>query len=230
MEGLENRYKVIDLKKSYGELKVLDGITMEFEVGKVTAILGPSGSGKTTMFNILMDNINDFTGEIIGFKDCDISSIFQEHRLIPWKNVYENMEFVLKAKIAKESLKEYIGKYLELVGLRDYKNYYPNSLSGGMKQRVNIARAFAYPSEVLLMDEPFKSLDNRTKNDIYNLFRELMMNSKRAVILITHDIDEAVALGDTIVIFSDKPTRIKAVIENSKGHEESVKKQIEDVI
>lgn len=230
MEGLENTYKVVDLKKSYGDLKVLDGITMEFKVGKVTAILGPSGSGKTTMFNILMDNINDFTGEIRGFKDCDISSIFQEHRLIPWKNVYENMEFVLKDKIPKESLKEYIGNYLELVGLKEYINYYPKSLSGGMKQRVNIARAFAYPSEVLLMDEPFKSLDNRTKNDIYNLFRELMMNSKRAVILITHDIDEAVALGDTIVIFSDKPTKIKAVIDNSEGSKVSAKKKIESIL
>lgn len=80
------------------------------------------------------------------------------------------------------------------------------------------------------MDEPFKSLDIRTKNDIYNLFRELMVNSKRAVILITHDIDEAVALGDTIVIFSDKPTKIKAVIENKKGHESNVKNQIENIM
>lgn len=230
MEGLEKTYKVVDLKKSYGELKVLDGINIDFKSGKVTAILGPSGSGKTTMFNILMDNIEDFSGEIIGFKDCSISSIFQEHRLIQWKSVYENIEFVLKDKIQKENLKGLIDKYLNLVGLKDYIDYYPKSLSGGMKQRVNIARAFAYPSEVLLMDEPFKSLDIRTKNDIYNLFRELMVNSKRAVILITHDIDEAVALGDTIVIFSDKPTKIKAVIENKKGHESSIKKQIEDIM
>lgn len=230
MENLEKLYKIVDLKKSYGELKVLDGITMEFEADKVTAILGPSGSGKTTMLNILMDNIEDFSGEIIGFKDCSISSIFQEHRLIPWKNVYENMEFVLKDKISKKNLKGYIDKYLDLVGLKEYIDYYPKSLSGGMKQRVNIARAFAYPSEILLMDEPFKSLDTRTKNDIYNLFRELMLASRRAVILITHDIDEAVALGDTIVIFSDKPTRIRYVIENIKGHEDHIKKQIEDII
>lgn len=230
MEGLEKIYRVVNLKKSYGELKVLDGISIDFKLGKVTAILGPSGSGKTTMFNILMDNISDFHGEIQGFKDCYISSIFQEHRLIPWKTVYENMEFVLRDKVSKENLRKYIGEYLDLVGLREYKDYYPKSLSGGMKQRVNIARAFAYPSEVLLMDEPFKSLDSRTKNDIYNLFRKLMENSKRAVVLITHDIDEAISLGDTIVIFSDKPTKIKDVIENEIEDKDYIKKKIESIL
>ncbi len=211
MEKLKS-YSIKNLKKSFENLKVLDNITLEFPKSKVTAILGPSGCGKTTIFNILMGNIKDYEGTMEGFAHSNISCIFQEHSLIPWEDVYHNLTFVLEEKIPPKELDNYVNYYLGLVGLKEYKSYYPAALSGGMQQRVNIVRAFAYPSEILLMDEPFKSLDNTMKNDIYDLFKKLMVGNHKSIIFITHDIDEAIALGDNIVILSNKPTKVKEVL------------------
>lgn len=213
--------KVINIKKNYGERKILAGVSFEGEEGKVTVILGESGCGKSTLLGILSNNIKDFSGEIVFDRDISsgISYIFQEDTLIPWKTVYENIEYVLKDKISASEMKAYIEKYLKMVNLLEYKDEYPEHLSGGMKRRVGIARAFAYPSDYLFMDEPFEFLDIKTKGEIIEYFKLLQEENKKTVLFITHDIESALKIGDKIVVFSSKPTRVKRVFDTVTNNE-----------
>lgn len=219
--------KLINIVKSYGDKKVLDGITLDIEEGKVTAVLGESGSGKSTLLNIVAGKIKDYKGEVIFQAEYEngMSYIFQEDTLIPWKTVYENLEFVLKKKISPDKLKLRIKKYLEMVGLNEIENEYPNTLSGGMKRRVGIARAFSFPSNYLFMDEPFEFLDIKIKNEIMEYFIKLQNIENKTVIFITHDIESAVSLGEKIVVFSNKPTKIKKIFENSYPKEKDIEKK-----
>lgn len=213
--------KVINIKKNYGEREILAGVSFEGEEGKVTVILGESGCGKSTLLGILSNNIKDFSGEIVFDRDISsgISYIFQEDTLIPWKTVYENIEYVLKDKISALEMRAYIEKYLKMVNLLEYKDEYPEHLSGGMKRRVGIARAFAYPSDYLFMDEPFEFLDIKTKGEIIEYFKLLQEENKKTVLFITHDIESALKIGDKIVVFSSKPTRVKRVFDTVTNNE-----------
>lgn len=209
------KYGVKNISKQYGKLKVLDKVSIKFEENKITCILGPSGCGKTTLLNIIAGTLDKDSGEVIGFEREDISFVFQEDRLIEWKNVKDNIEFVLKDKIDKKSRENIIDKYLKLVNLEEYKYYYPRQLSGGMKQRISILRAFAYPSKILIMDEPFKSLDIISKRTIMQFVLKLKELRGKTCILVTHDIEEALTLGDKIVILTEKPAKVKKIIENT---------------
>ncbi len=208
------KYKVKDINKTYGELKILEDISIDFEEDKTTCILGESGVGKTTLLNIIAKVIDKDSGEIIGFGDEASSFVFQEDRLIEWKNVKDNIAFVLENKMEKIEIEELIDKYLKLVNLQEYKYYYPKELSGGMRQRISLLRAFAYPSKVLIMDEPFKSLDINNKQIVVELFKKLRTVEKKTCILVTHDIDEALALADKIVILSNQPARVNSIVYN----------------
>ncbi|CCQ93531.1 Nitrate ABC transporter [[Clostridium] ultunense Esp] len=209
------KYKVKNITKCYGDLKVLEGITIDFDPNRTTCILGPSGCGKTTLLNIIGGITEKDSGEIIGFQDEDMSFVFQDDRLIEWKNVYDNLSFVLKGKMDRKQIENTIDKHLKLANLKQYKYYYPNNLSGGMRQRINILRAFAYSSKLLIMDEPFKSLDVNNKQIVTEIFKSLRIREKRTCILVTHDIQEALDLGDKIVILTEKPAKVKRVIENT---------------
>lgn len=228
------KYAVKNINKAFGDSVVLEGISIEFEEYKTTCILGESGAGKTTLLNIIGGLTEKDSGKIIGFQDEELSFVFQEDRLIKWKNVKDNIRFVLEDKMDKIEIEKTIDKYLKLVSLEKYKHYYPKELSGGMRQRISILRAFVHPSNILIMDEPFKSLDINNKKIVIEAFKKLRDAEKKTCILVTHDIDEAVTLGDKIVIFSDKPTRIKAIIDNTSPFNKSVedkmrlKKQIEE--
>lgn len=208
--------RVKNLVKNYGERRVLNKISFEGEEEKVTVILGESGCGKTTLLEILSGNILDYSGEIEFDRDksLGISYIFQEDTLIEWKTVYENLEYVLKDKIPQEIMREHIEKYLKMVNLLDYRDEYPQALSGGMKRRVGIARAFAFPSNYLFMDEPFEFLDIKTKREIREYFKILQEEERKTVLFITHDIESALELGDKIVVFSSKPTEIKKIFSD----------------
>lgn len=209
------KYKIKNINKSYNNLKILEDISIDFDENKTTCILGESGVGKTTLLNIIAGITEKDSGEIIGFNNQDISFVFQEDRLIPWKNIEDNIAFVLEKNMSKLEAKRTIDKYLKLVNLEEYKNYYPKELSGGMRQRISILRAFVYPSNILIMDEPFKSLDINNKQIVIDLFKKLRIVEKKTCILVTHDIEEALTLGDKIVIFSNKPTKIKEIIHNN---------------
>lgn len=195
--------QLINLCKSYEGNIVLDNINIDIQENKITVISGPSGCGKTTLLNIISGIEKADSGQVI-LKDNSISYIFQEDRLIPYLTVYENIAFVLKSVMGKNEIDKTINKYLEMVRLTEFKDKLPSKLSGGMKRRVAIARAFAYKSKILLMDEPFKGLDDKLKTEIIDDFLELYKNDKRTVILVTHDKEEARLLGDIVYSLSMK--------------------------
>lgn len=196
---MENNYEVqiINLCKAYEGHKVFHNLNMKILENEITVISGPSGCGKTTLLNIISGIEKQDSGQIL-LKDNSISYIFQEDRLIPHLTVYENITFVLKSTINKKEIDIIANKYLSLVKLVDHKDKLPRNLSGGMKRRVAIARAFAYRSRLLLMDEPFKGLDDKLKSAIIEEFLNLYKNDKRTVILVTHDTKEAELLGNVI--------------------------------
>jgi len=197
---------------------VFEDFSMVVDERRVVCILGPSGAGKSTLLNIISGLITQDEGEIRGFAGRSVSYLFQEPRLLPWKNARDNIEFVLKDKMSKSQRERVTAEYLELVGLGDFKYYYPAKLSGGMKQRVSIARAFAYPADILLMDEPFKGLDPQLKMQLMEAFLNLWQMDRRSVFFVTHDISEAVMLGEDILILSERPARIKKRIIHPLPH------------
>ena len=205
-----------NIVKNYGDKKVLGGIDIEIEEGKITAILGESGCGKSTLLNIIAGKIKDYSGEIIFEREHEkgISYVFQEDTLIPWKTVYNNLEFVLKGKVEKSELDKRIKKYLKIVNLEGSEKEFPNMLSGGMKRRVGIARAFAFPSNYMFMDEPFEFLDVKIKEEIVEDLIKLQESEKKTIILITHDIVTAITLGEKIVVLGGKPSVVRSSFIN----------------
>lgn len=198
-----------NIYKAYDDLVVLKDFNIEFEDGKITALLGPSGCGKTTLLNIVAGLEAYQSGTTEGLEDKTFSYIFQEDRLLPWATVEGNIRFVLETRYDEETIRTILNKYIEMVGLEDYRTYYPNQLSGGMKQRVAIARAFAYPSDILLMDEAFKGLDMELKTGLIQSFLALWKKDRRRVIMVTHDINEAMDIAHDIYILGGRPLEIK---------------------
>lgn len=198
-----------NIYKSFGDNEVLKDLSLDVKQNKIICILGPSGCGKTTLLNIMSGLLKPDKGKLVGFKNKNFSYIFQEPRLLKWKTVSENIEFILKNKLNKKEINTNIKKYLNVVKLYEFRNYYPDQLSGGMKQRVAIARAFAYPADILLMDEPFKSLDLDLKLNLIDYFLMSWNLKKLSVFFVTHDIHAALMLSDEIFILKSNPTKIK---------------------
>lgn len=206
---------VKNLNKAYGNEEIFKNFNLDLYDDKVNCIIGKSGCGKSTFLNIIAGLMEIQSGEIQGVSPKDISYIFQEDRLIEWLTVRENLELALKKYYDSSIMEDKITQLLNLVGIYDIKDKYPNFLSGGMKQRVNIARAFGKPSKVILMDEPFKSLDYKLKYTIIDEFRALLNKEKRMVILVTHDLDEAIYFQGNIIVFSNKPVEVKGVFNKN---------------
>jgi NitT/TauT family transport system ATP-binding protein len=201
-------YSLREISKSYGVLRVLDGFSLDFPTGKVTVVLGPSGCGKTTLLNILSGLLPADTGERSGFDGARFSYVFQEPRLIPSFSALRNVELVLRAVLPPGERHARALRFLSAVGLRDARNLKPPQLSGGMRQRTALARAFAYPADLLLMDEPFQSVDLKTRIGLMDAFLELQAEDPRTVVFVTHEVREALYLGDAVVVLSDKPARL----------------------
>jgi NitT/TauT family transport system ATP-binding protein len=204
-------YKLEHVFKSYGALPVLQDLTLEFPENRITAILGPSGCGKTTLLNILAGLIPVDRGRVTTI--TPVSYLFQEPRLLPWLSVRENLNLVLRDQLPAAVVAPRVEQYLNAVGVAAYQHFYPGQLSGGLRQRVALARAFSFPADLLLMDEPFKSLDLKTRYRLITDFLELWRRQPRTVVLVTHDVKEAVLLGELIVILADKPTAVVRTIE-----------------
>ncbi len=203
-----SQYKIRNISKSFGEIHVLDDISQDFETASVTAVLGPSGCGKTTLFNILSGIVKADSGNIGQFAAARFSYAFQDPRLLPWLSVEDNMRFALSA-IQDEALKKSrIHQFLADSGLEKFRTRKPAALSGGMKRRLSLARAFACPSDVLLLDESFSSVDLKLKIELMDLFSRLWEEEKRTTVFITHNIKEALYLADTIILLSSRPARI----------------------
>ena len=201
-------YSLVELRKAFGDLPVLDGFSLDLPERKVTAILGPSGCGKTTLLHILSGLIPPDSGERRGLAEARFSYVFQEPRLVPSLTALENVELVLRASFGVPERRERALRFLEAVGLSEARDQRPRQLSGGMRQRVSLARAFAYPADILLLDEPFQSVDLRTRTGLMDAFLELQTADPRTVVFVTHEVKEALYLGDIVTVLSDKPARI----------------------
>ncbi|UXF01233.1 ABC transporter ATP-binding protein [Fervidobacterium riparium] len=200
--------KIENLSKHFGPLKVISDISFELLEGESIALLGPSGCGKTTLIRIMAGLVHDFQGKVELYAER-IGYVFQEPRLIPWKNVLENLKFVVEDE-------EKIHQILESLRIDDFANYMPSKLSGGMRQRVNLARALLVNPQLLLLDEPFASLDVHLKISIISDIIQKRKEACFSMVVVTHDVREALLLSDKIYLLSDKPSRILETIDVSR--------------
>ena len=196
-------------KPGQGRVPVLDGIDIDVEEGAFVSLLGPSGCGKTTLMNVIAGLVepNEGTmrkdGREVTPEDLSLGYVFQDPRLLNWRTVAQNVEFALQARdVPKAEWEERIEHYLGMVGLADERDNYPTRLSGGMRQRVAIARALATEPEMMLMDEPFSSLDEITAGDLRAELLDIWAAEGKSVLFVTHDINEAVFLSDYIYMMS----------------------------
>lgn len=189
-----------NITKSFGREKVLDNYSITIEEGKISAIMGASGTGKTTLLRILAGLDKDYIGEIINLPK-KAAWVFQEDRLLPWMSVYDNLMLVLEDKMNKSQANTKINNILEKVFLLNDKNKFPNELSGGMKRRVALARAFITENDCLFLDEPFKGLDKSMKDKIAKSLLEWAKSKKTTLILVTHDEEIALLADKTIVLY-----------------------------
>lgn len=199
--------------KKQVSVTALDDINLTIEDGEFVCLVGPSGCGKTTLLRILAGlehpSIGEFTIGTDGEGRPLQSMVFQERGIIPWLTVEENVAFGLKMRhMPKEIVKERTAYYLKKTGLEKFSSLYPKELSGGMKQRVSIARAFANDPEILLMDEPFAALDEQNKFILQEELLSIWSETGKTVLFITHSIDEALLLSDRILLMSSQPGRI----------------------
>lgn len=196
------------INKSFDEKTIYKDFNICFS-NNINCILGKSGGGKSTLLNIICGLESIDSGEISGIDLCNISYVFQEHRLIPWLTVKENMELFMYNYYTKEEALKKLDMYLEIFELSNCKLSYIENLSGGMKQRVNILRALLKPSNLILLDEPFKSLDYKVKYNIMKKIKNILKEEKRTAIFVTHDVDEAIYMGGDIFILGGDPFTVK---------------------
>ncbi|MEV6097278.1 ABC transporter ATP-binding protein [Nocardia sp. NPDC051981] len=198
----------------------LADISVDVRDGEFLVLVGPSGSGKSTLLDLLGGLGKPTSGQIlldgapVAGPGLDRGIVFQQYALLPWRTARANIEFGLEAKgIRRRERREIAEHYLELVGLAGFGNRYPHELSGGMKQRVAIARSLAFDPEVLLMDEPFAALDAQTRESLQDELLRIWRATGKTVLFITHGIDEAVYLGQRVAVLTSRPGRIKAVVD-----------------
>lgn len=194
------------------KLDVLENISITIYPGEFVSIIGPSGSGKSTLLKILTKLIKPKRGEIVS-DSKEISMIFQNFALFPWLTVRENIEFGLKMKgVSKKQIDSIVGEKIKEVELVGFENKYPTELSGGMKQRVGIARALAVSPDLLFMDEPFSSLDALTAEHLRIKLHDLWLKYKMTIVMVTHLVEEAVELSDRIIVVSQRPASVKNIV------------------
>ena len=221
--------------KCFKKQKIFGNINININDGEIVSFVGPSGCGKTTLLELVSQLDNDFLGKILyqnKIIDFEIGYMFQDSRLLPWLKVYENISLVLKDK-NKEYL---IHKLLKELKLENYTNSYIKELSGGMQKRVALCRAFINQPKIILLDEPFISLDYPGAQELRAIFIKLYKRYKPIVILVTHNLTEAISLSNRIFFFSSKPTKIISIYKNKKDFSlnlydseiENVKKEILD--
>lgn len=214
MEEINSLISIRNINKRYNNKVIFQDFQIDFYKNKVNCIVGKSGCGKSTLLNIISGIIENDDEEFISIESYGLSYIFQEDRLIDWLTVEENISLVVNKIYDKKEREELCNKYLDLVGIKEYKKYYPQMLSGGLRQRVNIARSLIYPSKIIIMDEPFKSIDVINKEIIMNNLKEILKQENRTVLFVTHDIEEALILSDKIYVLGNSPVQIRKIFDN----------------
>ena len=221
--------EIKELSKQYqvkGEvLPVLDNISLAIKPGEFVSIVGSSGCGKSTLLRLIIGLENDYQGDIlldgnrIVGTSLERGIVFQEHRLFPWLTVEQNVSLgLLNADVSDGQKKKSVREHIALVGLDGFETAYPYQLSGGMSQRVSIARALVNRPEVLLLDEPFGALDALTRSNLQQELQRIWLAEGITMILVTHDVEEAVYLGDRVVIMQPRPGRIRRIVDVPLNH------------
>ncbi len=216
--GLSAGYENVKERK---RLIALRDVDLEIRDGEFVAIVGPSGCGKTTFLNMVAGFIKPLTGELLVRGEpvhgpgADRAMVFQDYALLPWRTVEANVRFGLemREKGDKAQLAQRIQEKIDLVGLSGFEKSYPHELSGGMRQRVGIARALVSEPEILLMDEPFAAIDAMTREGMQAELERIIAKTGQTVIFITHSIDEAIQLADRVVVVSQRPGRVREIVE-----------------
>ncbi len=201
-------------------LVALYDISLTIRKNEFVSLLGPSGCGKTTLIRIIAGLLAADRGDVLVNQQCvtvpgrDRCMVFQQFGLLPWRTVMSNVEFGLEIEgMARDERRAVADKYLELVGLKGFENYYPHQISGGMQQRVGIARALSKKPEILLMDEPFGAVDAQTREQLQEELLKIWAQTETTVVFVTHSIDEAIYLSDRVVVMQARPGRIKEEVQ-----------------
>jgi NitT/TauT family transport system ATP-binding protein len=197
---LGNILKVSNLSKNYGNLQVINGWDIELEEGEKVVLVGPSGCGKTTFFRII-SGLEKATGGTVDVFAQKVGYVFQEPRLFPWRTVFDNLRIIRDEE-------DKIEEVIKMMSLEGFEQLIPSKLSGGMKQRVNLARALLIEPDFLILDEPFSSLDLKIKLAIMNDIEKLWSKYKFSLLMVTHDLKEAIFLADKVIILSSRPSKI----------------------
>ena len=215
----ENAVTVKNVYKNYGDVEALRDMSLNFPKGELTSLLGPSGCGKTTLLKIIAGLLPATSGEVIVngeiVKDPgpDRAFVFQDFALLPWASVIRNVAFGLELRgVAKSERESIAQKYIGDVGLKGFENSFPHELSGGMRQRVGLARALSVDAQVLLMDEPFSAVDEQTRRKFQEDLLNLVKDQNKTFIFVTHSIEEAVYVSDQIALLLPSPSRVSEII------------------
>jgi NitT/TauT family transport system ATP-binding protein len=211
-----------NVSKNYGDVEALKDLSLDFPRGQLTSLLGPSGCGKTTLLKIIAGLISPNSGEIqvdrktVTGPGPDRAFVFQDFALLPWASVIRNVAFGLELRgVAKSERDGIAEKYIRDVGLAGFEHSFPHELSGGMRQRVGLARALSVDARVLLMDEPFSAVDEQTRRKFQEDLLSLVRHENKTFIFVTHSIEEAVYVSDQIAILLPRPSRVSEVIRPS---------------
>ncbi len=225
----DSAVSVRNVSKNYGEVEALRNLSLEFPRGQLTSLLGPSGCGKTTLLKIIAGLLPATSGQIevngktVNGPGPDRAFVFQDFALLPWASVIRNVAFGLELRGVPKSEREAIAeKYIREVGLAGFEKAYPHELSGGMRQRVGLARALSVDSEVLLLDEPFSAVDEQTRRKFQEDLLALVQHEKKTFIFVTHSIEEAVYVSDQIAILLPRPSRVHEIIRPSSFRNKGV--------
>ena len=211
---------VRDVSKNYGDVEALKDLSLDFPRGQLTSLLGPSGCGKTTLLKIIAGLLQPSSGEVevngetVTGPGPDRAFVFQDFALLPWANVLRNVAFGLELRgVAKSERESIAQKYIQNVGLGGFEHSFPHELSGGMRQRVGLARALSVDAQVLLMDEPFSAVDEQTRRKFQEDLLSLVRHESKTFIFVTHSIEEAVYVSDQIAILLPRPSRVSEIIK-----------------
>jgi NitT/TauT family transport system ATP-binding protein len=229
IEAVDIAVSARNISKNYGDVEALKDLTLEFPRGQLTSLLGPSGCGKTTLLKIIAGLLEPTSGEVevdgkaVTGPGPDRAFVFQDFALLPWASVLRNVAFGLELRgIAKSEREDKAAKYIADVGLSGFEGAFPHELSGGMRQRVGLARALAVDSQVLLMDEPFSAVDEQTRRKFQEDLLQLVAHESKTFIFVTHSIEEAVYVSDQIAILLPRPSRVSEIIRPSGLREKDV--------
>lgn len=203
---MSSRLELKNVSHSYGATSVLKDLNLVVNAGEVVVLVGPSGCGKTTILNLLSGHIEPTSGSIQ--RDGIIRTVYQQDGLFPWLTISENISMGLRLVPDAQQREYELRELLDLIHMQDFANHYPHQLSGGMRQRVELARILSGDSDILLMDEPFSALDYQARLRMRHELVRLLEKRPRTVVFVTHDIEEAALLGDRVLVLSNRPATI----------------------